>query len=399
MSRFLLAASLVLLVAGARAQTYEPGYVVVEGDTVRGAIALGSEAQNAGGVRFRPAPADAPTPYGVDDASAFGADGGRAYRLARYQTDPSPDAPTGRRLFARVVRDGAADLLAVETVEGRPTFFVQTDAAPVGLYLVRDEVATGAGVRQRERALFRQTLLVVLAGPCASVLDVERLAYTERALAEAIDRYNRCADPEYTASASRAMRTPLRVRFEAGLDAATGSFRRVDVPPGTPEDPDADFLRIRAAVELTPPFFDGELRPVLGADYERDVVRLVTGLLGREVTAYDRLHVRLGLRFAPEIAGARVRFGAGLLNGITFDRVVASDVDVDGRGDVFRYVDRRNFEASVGQYLELGVRPAALPAELSVRAQQGVFTNENPLVAFTGQHGTRTVSAGLTVRL
>lgn len=399
MPRLLLAASLALLAAGAGAQTGAPGYVVVEGDTLRGTVSLGSEAQNALGIRFRSTAAAEPATYGVDDAAAFGADGGRAYRLGRYQTDPSPDAPTGRRLFARVVRDGAADLLAVETVEGRPIFFVQTDVAPVGLYVVRDEVMTGSGVRQRERALFRQTLTVVLESPCASVLDAEDLAYTERALADAIDAYNRCVDPRYTAAASRAVRTPLRVRFEAGLDAATGSFQRVVDPPGAPDEPAAGFLRAKAAVELTPPFFNGELRPVLGVDYERDVVRLVTGTLGRDVTAYDLLHVRLGLRFAPEITGARVRFGAGLLNGVALERVVASGVDVDGRDDAVRFVDRRDFEASVGQYLELGVRPASVPVELAVRAQQTVFTNENPLVAFTGQYGTRTVSAGLAVRL
>ncbi|PAP75436.1 hypothetical protein [Rubrivirga marina] len=398
MSRLLIAASF-LLAAGAPAQPFEPGYVVVEGDTLRGAVALESETQNALGVRFRSTPTATPVMHGVEEASAFGADGGRAYRRARYQTDPSPDAPTGRRLFARVVRDGPVDLLAAETVEGRPTFFVQTDAAPIGLYLVRDEVATESGVRQRERALFRQTLAVVLEGPCAAALDIPTLAYTEPALTDAIDTYNECADPGYTASASRAVRTPIRVRFEGGLDAATGSLERVSEPPGTPDEPALGALRARAALEVAPPFFAGEIRPVLGLEYERDVVRLVTGARGRDVTAYDLLHVRLGVRFAPEVAGGRVRLGAGLLSGYTLDRVVASDVDVDAREDVVRFVDRRDFEASVGQYVEFGLRPAAVPVELAVRTQRTLFTSENPFVAFTGQYEVRSLSAGLTVRL
>ena len=396
-------AALAVLVAGGgvRAQVlvFEPGYVVVAGDTLRGAVGIGGEAEAARGVRFRPGSGAEPVEYGVAEVSAFGADGGREYRVGRYATDPSPDAPLARRLAARVARDGAADLLVVEVVEGRPAFFLQTDGEPVGLYLVVDEVASPAGLRQRERPLFRQALAVLLGGPCAP--DVEALRYTEPALAAAVDAYNACVDPAYVGAGAAPVRTRARLSVEVGAAVAGGSFQRAFVVDGAGADPPLRWGRVYALAELTPPSSPyGGVRPVAGVEYERGVVRLATGgsSAAYDVTDADAVHARVGLRLVADGPPVRLRLGVGGVAGLVFGRVVETGVPLDVDAGVVEFFSRREFETSLGTYVEAGVGLPSSPVDLSVRAQRTQFQLVGPLVPVDGPYGTRSLSVGLSAR-
>ena len=402
MTRLIAASVAVLLgAASAQAQVYEPGYVVVDGTLHFGSVALGTEVENTLGVRFRYADGVSAR-YDVGDVSAFGADGGRQYRRGRFQTDPSSDAPVARQLFARVVRDGAADLLAVETVEGRAVFFVQTEGEPVGLYVVRDEVETGRGVRARERALYRQTLSVTLDGRCASAVAVEEAAYTERDLANVVDAYNRCSDRRYVALGAVPVRPRLRVRGEIGADRASGSFRRA--APGTASpDPGLGWSRFRAAAEVAPPFWGGWLRPVVGAEFERGVVRLgrtrTFGPAGvASVEDYDVVQGRLALRAVPTLAAARLRAEAGVLAGGAIVRRSETTDVADEANERVQSVGRDALDSALGQYVEVGVGPRRLPVDVSVRFQRTTFTGNQPVVATRAQYGTESVSIGVTAR-
>ena len=383
-----------------------PGFVVTaSGDTLRGEVTLGTEAENARGVRFRPDPDAGETPYGLTEATAFGADAGRRYRRGSFQLratrDVDPVTPNDRLAFARVVRDGAADLLALETSAGRTTYYVQTGGETAGLYLVQDEVTTGAGRRLRERALYRQTLRTLL-GTCAtSDAEYAGLPYTEAALAGVVDGYNRCADAEYVArGGSRAVRRQTTVAFEAGGAVAAGSLRRGASAPPAPssyEAPGTSAFRARVAAEVAPALLPRPVRLVVGVEYDHDVARLYRS--AAEAKRLSTVHGVLGVRLAVPAGGLAFHLGTGLLLGPVLDRAV--DASTTPPDDVVRYVSLEAVESSTGQYGEVGVRVVGAPVALTVRLQQTAFSGGGPVpVPFTqsSQFGTRTVSVGLDAR-
>lgn len=394
--------AVALLAGAAQAQEFRPGYLVVDGDTVRGEVALGVETENAVGVRFRPT-GGAERPVGPADASAVGVDGGRRYRSGRFRRTAS--RRVSGPLFARVVREGTADLLSLEVSAGRPVFFVQLGGETVGLYLDRDAVRgpEGIGYRERERPLYRQALRGLLGPGCPSLPDVRRLDYTERAIGRVVDAYNACADAGYVAGrAPGAQRRGFRFGADLGLDGVAVAFRRTP-PPGTgpgPDDPGVASVRLGAAVYVSPPYAGDGFQLALGLEYEPTQTRIVTGLTD-EVTAVGAVHGRLGVQYVVPRAGVHGRLGGGLLIGRARRRVVETDAEVEGRDDLVRGTNASEFGSSSGVYVELGVGPPGGRVEGVVRAQSTGFTREGGLVPFVSgpRYGTRSLSMGARVRL
>lgn len=403
---FLLAT--IAVPAVVNAQAFTPGYIVADGDTLRGEVALGTEAENAAGVRFRRAIGAEAARYVPAGASAFGVDAGRQYRRGDFDVAPKPDLdpalPDTRRAFARVARDGAADLLALELADGEPLFFLQTDGAPVGLYFVDRRVATGTGLRYREARFYRPVVARLLGGACVSPGETDRLPYTEAALARVVDAFNACADPGYVVAespAARARREPVRIGFEIDASAVRGTLARGGSFLDERTDPDISTAGVGAAAEVSQ---GGVLRLVVGVGYEPTVAQLAFGGARLELGEVGVLGGRLGLRVVPRVGPVRVRLGVGLSVGRGLARVAATDIDRTSIEDLDQYsfTTRRSFRSAVGRYAEIAAGHRALPVDVFVRGQTVAFADRNPYVFFVPASSrfyvARTVSVGLVAR-
>lgn len=391
MSRFCLLLFALLAASSVQAQPFERGYVVAGGDTLRGEVALGTESENASGVLFRASPGAEPVRFEVDAASAFGAAEGRRYRRGQYQIrfarDPDSFAENDRIAFARVVREGAADLLALEVSAGEAVYYLQRRGETVGLYLARDEIETGErrdrrtrarGRRVRERPLYRQALSVLLTDGCDRPPKTDGLPYTERALAETVDAYNRCVDADYVGTvAPGPTRSGWEVRGEVGIGFATGTF---DGAGGSGfGSPDLMWPRLGVGIAVRLPFTPAATRVVARLEYERDVFRfpfatnnVLTGpiVVNRSIVAVDVLHMNVGVRLSAALGPVNGRLGVGLLAGPAFQYTARENVAFDDRGDTAGDVVPRWAKASTGQYAELGLGTGAVPVDLVVRVQR-----------------------------
>ncbi|MDT0630867.1 hypothetical protein RQM47_12270 [Rubrivirga sp. S365] len=397
----LAALALLLAAPAALAQSAPDGptgfVVTAAGDTLRGEVLSATEAEYARGVAFRPAPGAEAMRFGPADAVAFVVGDGRRYRRGLFQVraarEVTPSRPNDRLAFARVVRDGDADLLALETTEGRPTFYVQTDGAPIGLWFVEKEVG---GRLHRSRPLYRQTLLAVL-GTCGVPEAVYAgLGYTEPAIARVVDAYNVCQDASYTAQpGGAAVRRATTVTFEVGADVAVGSFRRRGVRPATIVDPGVSSFQVRAGAEIAPTLLPHFARIVVGTEYAHDVARMYRSDF--KAQQLNTLHGVLGARLAGRVGGLGVHVGTGLMIGTVLDRTVAS-VSAE---DAVRFVPSAAVRSSGGQYVEAGVAVPRTSVWLAVRAEATSFGGgPSFLPLFSGSTlGTRTVSAGVHARL
>lgn len=248
----------VLLSVAASAQPAEPGYVVVQGDTVRAEVEIGTEFDASRGLRYR-AGGGAWQQASPPDAEAFGTDAGRRYRrrLLRLSLDRPEDSstPVERLAFARVVRDGPASLLALEVTPSRPLYFVEVAGSePVGLYSSRYQTLRGDGLRRtRTVALYRQTLAATLVGCDVDAARLEDLPYTETALTGVVDDYNRCQDADYRRpEAMEARRRPSEFALEVGVGVTSNAFLRATGPLVGVTDPDQVSAHLGVLAEWSP---------------------------------------------------------------------------------------------------------------------------------------------------
>ena len=386
----LLLFAVVLAASSAHAQEaeFEPGYLVVDGDSVWGEVALGTEVENGSGTRFRVD--GAVTPIGPGDADAFGATGGRAYRDGLFRVravpDPAADTPDVRAGYARVVRDGAADLLALEFIAGRPHFFVEVGEGPrLGLYADRRGGADGS-------VAYRRTLSAALVGCTAGAPDWSRLRYRELELAAAVDAYNACVDPSYAPRRAGAARRRAAFEVEGSLGVLAGRFAR-EVPvtfDPTYRDPGVAAVRLAVAARVRPTLAPEAVALRIGLEYVHQAMKV--NLFGEAgpVRQVNLLHLDLGASAGAPVGGATVEAGAGVLVGTVLLRDLGDDPDPRARDDLFLYFrggrfagrGARDLGGSGGVYARLGVRPRAVPVGLDVRVQRTEFVTERVLLPF-----------------
>lgn len=383
--RSLLTAALAVVASGALAQpvpgAYVPGYVVADGDTLAGRVALDFEEINARGVWFDGAAG--PAFYGTDQAQAYGTDAGRQYRRLSVQTNAEREAP-GDQAFVRVVRDGVLDLLAYERTLRTPFFLVEAaDGTLTPLHRKRTlgtdnsfgpwDPAGGSDPSRRD-AGYRAVLYRVV-GACGAPLDLNAVPYTERGVARVVDAYNACQEPGDRPQVAAARRAPSSVSFEITAGPTSGSFQRTANPnlPAGYADPSATSLYGRGALVLDVPRVWPPLSFVLDGSYHRGVIERRSQFNGVAQERIDLLNVGVGVRATARLAGTPVYGGVGGFAG----RVVGSDTPVsDDTDGVVRYVLASEMEWDRGLYAEAGVRPLDRPLVLAVRAQTLSFTQE-----------------------
>ncbi len=311
--------------AWAQDSSFVPGYVVVDGDTLNGQIAVGTEVQASRGARFRAAGSGTERAISVTDATAFGERGGRAYRRGRFATAPPLEGvPMPRLAFARVARDGAADLLVAEATSGTLAFAFTVEGETTPLYVFERTVDGPSGNRLQRVEQYRQVLLVRLGGCGVTEASVADTQLTEASLAEVIDQYNRCQDSEYatTRASAAPQRRPSDWSVEVGVGLATSQFERaIQV---SVEDPDQSSSSLALAVEVSPGVLPASVSFLVGAEYDRGLIRvtIANGFSPRRVDRLDAGLLVLGARWTVPVAGTPLFVGAGFVNGRTFRQTV-----------------------------------------------------------------------------
>ena len=371
----------LVLAAPSQAQVFEPGFVVRDGVREAGYVALGTEAENAVRVRFKPSLNGAEVELGPDHAEAYGTDRGLSYRAGRYRVQApgaeDPTTPAVRAGFARVVREGATTLLAFETRDRAPVFFATSGQGdPVGLYLVT--TVGGPGRTSDERPLYRQALLVALGRCAGGPAAYEELAYTEAALAARVDVANACEDPSYVPpDAVSVRRRAIVLRAEVGAAWASGRFERLRGEPATTTDPATTAPVVAAALVVQGAPVEW-LQLVTEVDFSPGTVDIAvfTGT-GYRIRRVSTAHLGLGVRAVADVAGLDVGVGAGLLAGTAFSRVVLENATVDDDGDRAVWnVRGDDFTSSGGQYVEAAFGARRWPAvAVTVRGQRTLYSD------------------------
>lgn len=393
MRTFLLFAAVCLgTAASAQTDAFAPGFLVIDGEHVSSELALGTEAANARRVRVRSADGSTET-YGPTDVAGYGVEGGRSYRSGRFRVratpNPTASIPDEVDAFARIVRGGPVDLLALELVAGRPQFFLSTeDGELVGLY------APGRGAG-RLGELYRQALLVTLDGCGTQPIPVGEVRYEESSLADLLDTYNTCVEPTYAPPTTvvRPQRETT-VAFEGGVGYAYGAFRRGPGSyPAETGDPAPSAVRLQAGVSIAPWLAPDRLRVRLGLVYDHDVLHVVRGGITQRKAQINIISLDLGAHVVQPLPGALVSLGTGLLVGQPFERTLEEDINPRERDDLHRFVLMRDMKVSNGQYVELGVEPDGLPARLRVRLQETAFGSSPNLfpAVNSARYGVRSV--------
>lgn len=350
------------LCAEAQIVIFEAGYVVRGGERVSGMVALGADAETVRGVQFRPFSGGEAQTLGVDVLSGFGTDGGDRFRRVRALPAPGADSLTA---FARVLRDGPADLLALWTPDGTRYLIATPTAGTVTL--PPDTYASA---------------LTGALGACGGRV-LTTAAYDADALIEAIDRHNRCLDPDYrpggdgrplleTVAALRGPRRPT-VSLEAGLGYVTGTFERQVDPFGrAAADPSASgsVLLVAAAVDLIPvaPWFE----VVAEAGYTVGALPFGLNRTPLEIASFDLLTVSLGPRVSVPAGSTSLQFRAGLVVGTNTFRTqetVESTRELNTRTGLVRDVPSYDIKGSGGLLVEIGVSGETFPVVASFRYQ------------------------------
>ncbi|MEM8600262.1 MAG: hypothetical protein AAGF99_10105 [Bacteroidota bacterium] len=173
---------------------YAPGSVVtVDGDTLRGEIALVPDFVKARGVTFRATPDDTPTTLTHRDAQSYQVEGGSrfVYRWVYF----NPDSSRGAHVFLRELVRGPRTLYALHVTVDADSFYVEGADFPVeGLFEYRTKLGA---TRSRLVKPWVGTLNRAFQA-CRPLLDdVAEAEYRERAFTELVLGYNECVDPEY----------------------------------------------------------------------------------------------------------------------------------------------------------------------------------------------------------
>ena len=353
----------------ALAQDGRPGYVVVEGDTLRGKVWITTEGRAGEGARFQ-APADVfARQVSVGEASAFGEDGGRTYRRGRFTVRPGGTSEPVLG-FARVVRDGAADLLRFESVDGLSVYVLELDGERTTLYGPAPEEAA-------EAAGYRQALTHAL-GSCAAAADRARaVGYHETDLAAAVDIYNICREPGYVGVTPAPRRPRARLRLELSGGRSTSTFVRGT--PGPSLDPGQSSAQVGVLAEVAPGVFSRSLTWAAGLEYDRGVVEVANQPLFRRPTAsaHDALMLSLGGRATLPAAGTPVYLGAGIVYGTTTARsdTVLEYGDAPPPGFLID-MSPRAINSLGGFYVEAGLRPLGGRFGVRARYRDVTFSNQ-----------------------
>ena len=359
------------------AQASRPGYVVVEGDTLRGQIHIGTEGEAAAGARFQGSADSSPRQIRTEDASAFGEDDGRAYRRGRFTIQPlPPSAPSPAAGFARVVRDGAAALLRFETGGGLNVFVLELDGERTPLYVL--ERGVEGAPRVPGVAEYRQVLLGRL-GTCEAVASQASSArYEERDLAAVVDAYNACHDPRYVVrEAEPARRAETRIRLDLSGGYSTSSFKRAN--PSATRDPRQSSVQLGALAEISPGTLARTLAIVVGADYDLGTVRRVNRpvLTASTKTTHDAVTFSLGGRITVPAARTPIYLGGGILTGKTVERVGGEIAAGEEPPSSYVPNTTRQFLSSLGgYYVEAGARPLGERFGIGVRYRAITFSQK-----------------------
>jgi len=344
---------LLLLATAASAQitVFERGYVVRGGQRVAGWISLGSAEENARGVRFRRQAEGAGEVLLPGVVEGYGTAQGVAFRSGRFPVEGGPQLA-----FARVVRAGPVDLLALWTPEGDRFFAVRDRDEPVPLLASPDLRAALSG----------------LAPECPEPGDV---AATEAALADAVDRLNLCLDPSSVPLVAE--RTRLRVQVGARLGALGGQLRdrfarRYEAEVGPTQIAPAGALTAALSVPWVP-----GVHVVGDVGYAPNAIRLGANEYDPRDVDVDLLQGSFGLRYVIDDA---IAVAGGVLIEKADRRPTGEVREPDStRTHLVQGVPSYAIARGLGGFVDLAVTYPGTPASLGVRFEWRRLTGERAL--------------------
>ncbi|MCC3157832.1 hypothetical protein LJ737_11335 [Hymenobacter sp. 15J16-1T3B] len=231
--------------AGARAQTFERGYLVLSrGDTLRGEVENAFWSDPPDKIRFR---SDAGLRiYSAGQLRAVGLGGGRLLRHELLPLDRTAETDANRlqvglhlaqhpdSVLADVLVDGPASLLGV-TLNNVKHFFVRRPGQEYLEMTERRYLVLRDGARRIADGNNYRGQLLLYFGDCPAAVSVaEAAAFTAAALAEVVETFNReCSSARQPGRrVARERRPPVKLQVgpTLGLRYNTLRFRTTDEP-------------------------------------------------------------------------------------------------------------------------------------------------------------------------
>lgn len=195
-----------------------PGYIVKNGDTLRGNLKADRQNVLVRRVSFKASDGAGFAEYGPSDLSAFRYDGGALFRTITFVNTVGAN-PVTETVFGQVLVTGAYSLYRVDE-QGAAYYIVKKDTASWFLY---DDKISGTEVVNGN---YRSLLLFFSTG-CDGV-DQSRASFTDKSLVSFIQGVNRC---QGSSSSNYTVKSRNEVHYfvyAGGLPAGDGHQLTVD---------------------------------------------------------------------------------------------------------------------------------------------------------------------------
>lgn len=321
--------------------SYQEGYIVRGGDTVRGRIAYQEWGATPRRITFVGGAAGKEESLGPEEISAFFVNGelyrSQRVRIYPYSLDPAVVTDPGWRgepydttLFLRLVTGGMLTLYAYLDEQGTPYFWLQAVGKPPELLRIGNKVIQkGAESDVQTDDLYKYQLADLVAGcPLIAQRPVE-VDYEENALSRLVTTYNHCGKELVQ---SRKGRYPWKVhvvpligglhssvKLSGNTDAAYAGWPSFNGPTGG-----LGFLfqptrgRRRLAIQLDGLFDQFLLK---SGRLQKNYYQSYTAAM-----EYDEIKGNLQVRYQMPVGAARPWIGAGVSNTLIINNTSKQDL-------------------------------------------------------------------------
>lgn len=206
---------------------FRPGYIVQQGDTLKGLVDYRGNTRSAKLTTFKRSPEAAEQEYAPADISGYGFPAENKYFESK--TVPASDTHPVQELFVNVLIKGKANIYTHRDSFHKDHYYLSKDDGEL-TELTQKEYTRIDPVTRKKHKVVEQTYLSTLAAAfydCQEPYEVQlkSVKLTASSLVAIAKRYNQCAAPEQTLIQETKSKTSITVGPVLGFTYSTLTFR------------------------------------------------------------------------------------------------------------------------------------------------------------------------------
>jgi hypothetical protein len=277
MKKFFTLITLFLLMklpALAQSAGFEKGFVIQQKDTIAGFIQIASDEELSQSIKFKKDPAlDSFTEYYPGDISAFGFEG-NGFRFATVRVELFNGSTTRQvSRFAKLLLSGYANLYKLQLPKAEQSVILKRNNT--FLYILRNDTVdytlgqyevmeANSRVRLHKRyvGMLRVAFLdCTTQGDGQEAFDLNKLDFNDKAIMEAVTRYNNCKNPSIH-TVTYAYKTPKAIKH--GVEVA---YTRLLYPRNSSSGPQGQGVSAGYYWDIVQPDVSRKISTRIGLNY------------------------------------------------------------------------------------------------------------------------------------